>query len=76
MTPVRKFRSIEDMKAEPRWYEPGTEEHLRAIAQLWRASARMVRATFPPGVYKHRSIEDADRLAESWDRENFRRHHR
>lgn len=72
--PVRKFRSIEEMKAEARWYEPGSDALYQAIAELWRASAAMYPARFPPGVYKHRSFEEAERLAEQWDEENFRRH--
>jgi len=29
---------------------------------------------FPPGVFKHRSIEDAERLREVWEDANFEAH--
>jgi len=34
-----------------------------------------VGARFPPGVYKHPSIEEANRLQERWERDNFEAFH-
>lgn len=70
--PVRKFRSVEEMPGNVR-YEPGSPELFRAIRALWEFSARVFPRHFPPGVYKHRSIEDAQRQREIWREADFRR---
>ena len=71
--PVRKFRSLEEMQAmeDSLWREPGPELW-RAIASVWRFAERTCPKRFPPGVYRHRSIEDAQRLREVWEEANFR----
>lgn len=73
--PVRKFRDVAEMEAEI-WYEPGDPRLALAIRSAWAFARRTLRPTFPPGVYKHRTIESANRLAEEWDRENFERFRR
>jgi hypothetical protein len=73
--PVRRFRSVEDMEG-PHWYPPGDPALSRAIRRLWGLHARTVRPWFPPGVYRHRSIEDMNALQEQWDEANFVAHRR
>ena len=55
--PVRKARSVADMKDSP-WREPGDAELFRAIRQVWEFSERACQARFPPGVHRHRSADD------------------
>ncbi len=60
--PVEKFRSIDDMNASP---VPATsveavERFLRQCARYWRIAPR----TYPRGVFKFRSIEDAQAARE------------
>ena len=55
--PVRKFRSIEEMKAE-RWREPGDPELIRALVTLWEIGRRTRKRRFSPGVRRYASIED------------------
>ncbi|MEO8502339.1 MAG: hypothetical protein ABI609_00425 [Acidobacteriota bacterium] len=69
--PVRKFRSVAEMRSPV--HVPGSAELLDAIRSLWAFSDRLAPQRFPPGVYKHRSVEAAGRLAEQWAEENFRR---
>jgi hypothetical protein len=69
--PVRKFRSVEEMEGNVR-YEPGSPELFRAIRALWEFSARIFPRRFPPGVYKHRSIEDARSQRDVWEEADFR----
>lgn len=69
--PVFKFRGPEKME-ESLWRQPDDPELWRAIARVWRFASETCPLHFPPGVYRHRSIEDAKRLREVWDRENFR----
>jgi len=65
--PVRKFRRIEEM-APPPWRTPGDPALERAIAFVLTAAARMSRLRFPPGVHRHRSLEEMNALQEAWRR--------
>jgi hypothetical protein len=68
--PVRRYRSVEEMEG-PHWYEPGDPALYRAIRRLWALHARTKRPHFPPGVYRHRSVEEMNALQEQWDEVNF-----
>jgi hypothetical protein len=59
--PVRKFRDVSEME-DTLWREPGDPELLRAIASVWDFAARTCPRHFPPGVYRHHSIEEAKAL--------------
>ncbi len=63
--PVRKFRRVEDMTPPP-WRAPGDPELDRAVAFVLTAAARMSPLRFPPGVHKHRSIEEMNDLQDRW----------
>ena len=67
--PVRKFRDVSEIP-DP-WREPGSSEHIRAMRNVWDFAERTTEPRFPPGVYKHRSIEDAKKLKEVWQQANF-----
>lgn len=71
--PVRKFKSVEDMP-EWTWFEPGDPRLLATLRELERFARATVDPRFPPGVYKHRSIEDAERLCQQWADDNFARY--
>ena len=73
--PVRRFRSVEAMSEEV-WRTPGDPMLYRVIARLWASGARSVPRHFPPGVHKHRSMEDLNACTEAWaaaDVERLRR---
>lgn len=59
MTPVQKFRSIEEMGAA-RVLAPAGEEgfnrFLRHCARIWRLAPR----EYPRGVFRFKSLEEAD----------------
>jgi hypothetical protein len=69
--PIRRFRSVEEM-SEPPWREPGTAELWRAIEAVWAFGARTGVHRFPPGVYRHRTVESLNALTETWAQANFR----
>jgi hypothetical protein len=50
----------------PPWRSPGDPALERAIAFVLTAAASMSPVRFPPGVYKHRSIEEMDALQMEW----------
>lgn len=68
--PVYKYRDISEMPDDT-WHERSSPELFRAIRGTWELARRTTRPSFPPGVYKHRSIEDAEKLRSRWERENF-----
>ena len=68
--PVRKFRSVEEME-DTVWLARDDPELWPTVAALWARSAVLAPRRYPPGVYKHRSITDANRLSEAWDQERI-----
>jgi len=70
--PVKKFRDVSEM--EDSVHEPGTRRLYEVIRHVWGLSDRICPLQFPEGVFKHRSIEDAEAQRETWEEENFRRH--
>jgi hypothetical protein len=72
--PVRRFRNVADMN-QPTWRKPGDPALFQSIALLWEAGHRMAEQRFPPGVYRHRSIETMDAKTNEWALANFRAFH-
>ena len=68
--PVRKYRDVAEMEGNT-WREPGDPRLLEAIRATWNFAHQTLQPRFPPGVYKHRSIEDAEKLRERWEKANF-----
>lgn len=67
--PVRKFRSINDVKEL--WREPGSPELSRAIERVWTFGHRTMRRRFPPGVHRRRNLVELNEATEQWNRANF-----
>ncbi len=68
--PVRKFRDVADMEGNT-WREPGDPRLFEAIRATWDFARRTLEPRFPPGVHKHRSIQDAEAERERWEQANF-----
>jgi hypothetical protein len=64
--PVRKYRSIEEMRS-PTWSEPLDPENLRRAGAVSAFAARLHPRRFPPGLYKYRSAEEAGEARERWE---------
>lgn len=71
--PVRRFRSIEEMPDAPS-YAPRSLELAKAIGRVWEFARRTCPQHFPPGVYRHRSYDEAEALAATWESANFTAH--
>jgi hypothetical protein len=67
--PVRKVRDLQEME-DSLWREPGPDLW-RAISAVWSFAARTCPRHFPPGVYRHRSLEDAERQRDLWEDADF-----
>lgn len=62
--PVRKFRSVAEMHQSPL---PRLDpRNLKLVCDLSTTATRLRPLRVPAGVYKHRSIEEAQRLRRSW----------
>jgi len=66
--PIKKFRDVSEMKATA--YRAGSPELAAATRYIWGLSERICPLRFPPGVYKHRSIDDAEALRKQWQNAN------
>jgi len=67
---VKKYRDVSEM--EEAVHQPGSAELFEVIRHVWGLSDLICPLRFPPGVFKHRSIEDAEALREQWELANFR----
>ena len=70
--PVQKFRRVEDMPPVP-WCESLDEECLRRIAKLWSRSSAFSARIYPRGVFKFKSLEEAQEARERVTQENVDR---
>jgi len=70
--PIKKFRDISEME-EPR-YEPGSQQLYEVIRHVWALSDLICPLRFPEGVFRHRTIEDAEALRAQWEEANFQSH--
>jgi hypothetical protein len=62
--PVRKFRSVAEMPQSPL---PRLDpQNLKLACDLSTVATRLRPLRFPAGVYKHRSLEEAQRRRRSW----------
>lgn len=57
-------------------YEPGSARLYEVIRHVWGLSDQIFPLRFPEGVFKHRSIEDAEALRQQWEDANFEAHRR
>ena len=63
--PVRTFRSVEEME-RPHWRAPGDPGLYRTIARVWAFGQRTAGYRFPPGVYRHRSVQELNAQTAVW----------
>ncbi len=70
--PVKKYRDVSEM--EEVHHAPGSQRLFEVIRHVWGLSDRICPLRFPEGVFKHRTIEEADALRESWEVANFDAH--
>ena len=64
--PVQKFRSF-DSAREALWGDPSEPGYFRRMAWLWAFSDWLSPKTFPHGVYRFRSIEEANHQRLEWE---------
>jgi hypothetical protein len=68
--PILKFRTLEEA-GRPVKLEPGTEEFSRALYNVFQLAELFgPPQSFPPGVFKFQSIEQAQAQRKAWTRRN------
>ncbi len=65
--PVRRLKSLAEAE-ESVWMARDDERLIATIREVWRLADRMCPPRFPPGVYRHRSIEAANAQTAAWAR--------
>lgn len=68
--PFRRVSHLQELE-DALWREPGDPALWASIARVWDLAARSNPRRFPPGVYKHRSIESAQSLRDEWQTRDF-----
>ena len=69
--PVRKFRSVEEIPPAPPGV-PGDPRNLERAFSLIELCYHLNPWRFPPGVYKHRTIENLNRQRDAWEGDRAR----
>jgi len=64
--PVRRLRSLSEAE-ENVWMDPADPSLWKGISAVWGLARRLSPPHFPPGVYKHRSIEALNRQTDAWE---------
>ena len=67
--PFRKLRRLQEME-DSLWREIGPPLW-DAIQRVWDFAERTCPRRFPPGVHKHRSVEEAQAQRERWEEKDF-----
>jgi len=70
--PIQKFRSVEDMPPVPPC-ETVDADCLRRIARLWARASAWSGMVYPRGVFKFRTIKEAQAARERVTQENVDR---
>ncbi len=66
--PVRRITSLQEAE-DSVWLDRDDPRLVARIRALWRLSSRLSRRRYPPGCYRHRSIEELNRQVEAWESE-------
>ena len=69
--PLLKFRSLSEMDAAL-WRSSDDPALPGAIARVWAFADRTCPRRFPPGVYRHPTVESACAQRDAWEEANFR----
>mgnify|MGYP000226584272 CR=1 FL=1 len=62
--PVQKFKTFEEAR-EALWSDTIDAAYLKRVAELWACSDRLYPKRFRPGVYKYKTLEEADEARDS-----------
>ena len=64
--PVRRLRSLDEAEQSV-WLDADDPRLWQAVKEVWSLAERLYCRRFPPGVYKHRTIAEANRQTDQWE---------
>jgi len=70
--PIQKFRNLDAMR-KALWQSSSGEDLPRRIRRLWARSVAISPRVYPRGVFKYRSLEEAQRAREQMVTDNVQR---
>lgn len=70
--PIYKFRSFAEAE-RALWNFNPDEAYFRRVAQLWEFANMLSPMAYPRGIFKYRSIEEADKEKREWDLANAKK---
>ncbi len=70
--PIRKITDLQQME-DALWHPPGSPELQQAIRSVWQFARETCPQSFPPGVYKNRSLEEAQQRRDQWEDANIKK---
>lgn len=62
--PVYKYKTLEEAERALWCFSPD-EEYYRRVAELWKFANQLAPVEYPRGIFKFRSIEEANRHREA-----------
>lgn len=66
---IQKFKSFEDAERALWCFKPDAAYYKR-VAELWEMANRLCPPNFPRGIFKYKTIEEANKDKEKWIMEN------
>jgi hypothetical protein len=63
--PVQRFRSLADAE-RALWCQSPDEGYLERLERWWKIVDQMTPRSFPTGVFRYRTLEEADRDRKAW----------
>ncbi len=64
--PVRRLHSLQEAE-DSLFRDPDDPQLWSRISALWDFSDRLAPKSFPPGVHKHRNVEELNRQRDAWE---------
>ena len=65
MSPVFRFKTFEEAEQALWCFEPD-EAYWERVRRLWALGDRLATRRYPRGVFRYRTVEEANREADRW----------
>lgn len=74
MSPIERFSDFESAR-EALWLPPGDPRLVAKLRHVWEFGRRLAKYPPPRGIWRFRTIEEANAHREAWTAERVRRLH-
>jgi len=64
--PVYKYKTLEEAE-RALWNFHPNEAYFNQVAELWKFANQLCPITYPKGIFKYRSIEEANQQRDEWE---------